>query len=134
MKNAEEELASLLAKEEYRLWYEARPPFIKDLIARYPWREYIVKEGAPYIITGPGSIVGLISYSESGEVQIGVPAEHYTQEAIDHIKDLCAHHGTDPTPILTSGTRAYVDPIWLEPIDPIGEIQDLLTIKKEEDG
>ncbi len=44
-------------KKEYEAWFNSRPTQIQNLIKKYPIGIYKIKEGAPYRLTFPGSIV-----------------------------------------------------------------------------
>lgn len=59
-------------------WFNERPVFIQELIKKFPIGIYIIKEGAPYRLTFPGSKVIIRSYCEDGSVSVFLRAEDKT--------------------------------------------------------
>lgn len=117
MRTKEEEFGFRMQDEAFFKWYHTRPEVVRLQIREYPYNWYKVKSGAPYEITCPGTIVFIISYTERGEVCVGIEPKHITVSALQHMRNLCEKFGTDITPVLKQGTKAYINPIWLEPID-----------------
>lgn len=72
---------------EFEIWLSQRPQVIKDLAKKYPPGEYVIKSGAPYVVTHGGARVVLYSYFENGT--IGVVT-------------------------VVGGIKADIDPQWLE--------------------
>ena len=56
-----------------RHWARSKPPSVRKLVSEFPPdRVYRVKEGAPYEITGPGTIGTVVSYHEEGVVGLWI--------------------------------------------------------------
>jgi hypothetical protein len=69
---------------------------VQRLARQYPPGWYRIKEGAPYGISYPGTIVKLYSYVESGDVGVIVFTQRKRPEAIEHERMLAKMHGTPP--------------------------------------
>lgn len=102
---------------DFRLWYESRPAKIKAMVQLYPYSIYKIKDGAPYSITCPGTIVTLEAYNAGGEVLVVVKAKDKLPQALEREKEICEVHGGDPEKAHSKDVAAHVNPIWLEPIE-----------------
>lgn len=104
-------------KETFDKWLAERPQVVQEMATKYPPGKYSMKEGSPYAITNPGTVVELYSWLESGDVGIIVRAEDKSKDALEHENMLCLkHHKTEEETELihNSSIRAHVDPEWLE--------------------
>lgn len=106
----------------WKKWYDSRPAMIKSLVQQYPWTKYRVKEGAPYSISVPGSVVHLVSYRENGYLRVALLAEDILPEGIEHIKKLIKDHGKKESDFLldgmpVTGHEIILHPSHLEPIE-----------------
>lgn len=98
-------------RAEFDEWFAGRPKEIQVMIVSHPpWQRYRVKAGAPYAITGPGSIGQIISYFEDGTVRFETEAPQPQVMAGDHV--LTARGEWHPLP--PEGIHAALDPKWLE--------------------
>jgi len=98
-------------------WLATRPPSVQRVGKNYPaYLQYIVKQGAPYSISGPGTLVQIDSYTESGDVGVIVMAQQKTMAAIQREKELCVEHGTKYADVKEANVKAWIDPKWIEPI------------------
>jgi hypothetical protein len=99
-----ERVRSEHAHGEVTAWVQSRPEAIRELAARYPWdRYYRVREGAPYGLTVPGSIVAIVSYWEDGSVSVVL------LQCPRKLEQILRLHGLNP--------RIQMDPEWLEPYE-----------------
>lgn len=79
-------------------WLETRPESVQQLAEKYPFNKiWRVKEGAPYGMSYPGAIGGLISYFEDGSVSFQVLVN-------------------TPEQFVPPGIRHQMNPAWLEEI------------------
>ena len=108
-------------RKEIEKWFETRPPLIQELGKKFPpWGKYIMKEGAPYGVSCPGTHVIVDGYTEDGELIIIVPAENKLPEAIAHEARLCDMHGRteeEKKYIHNSNVQLRVHPDWVEKIE-----------------
>jgi hypothetical protein len=114
----EEMFAKNMEDPEWKAWFNCQPEVIQNLAKQCPFDTYKIKAGAPYGVTCEGSIVHLLSFTESGEVGIVLLARDKLPAAIQHEQKMCALHGTDYSKVKNENIRAYVDPVWLEPYFP----------------
>jgi len=114
------------ADKELQLWWEERPQHIKDLINKYPYGFYSVKDKAPYSITAPGSIVAIASHIENGNVRIVVIQA--SEEANINTLLRSIEHGKKIE--VADGLSAIVDPQWLEliEVDPLYPIHKIIIV------
>lgn len=109
-----------MKNKEFEDWLSSRPPKIQELAKKYPpHNKYIIKDGAPYSISCPGTVVEIISYSESGEIRVAVLAKDKTKDAIEHEKKLGKIHNR-PQKVIDSfkqtNISVLIDPIWITPV------------------
>lgn len=100
----------------YEQWFSERPPHVQEMIKKYPPGKYVVRQGAPYAISCPGTIVEIVSYGEDGEVGVTIKPENKLPEAIEHEKRLALQHGTPPEKLKKlqeSGVMVRIDPKYL---------------------
>lgn len=102
--------------KELQEWYDSKPQIIKDLYDRYPPGHYVIKAGAPYAISCPGTQVTVIGWSENGTIIIMLLAENKMKSALEHERKLCAQHGTDADKANSSNLKINIAPEWLEPL------------------
>lgn len=101
---------------EFREWLKNRPRIVQELAQKYPPGEYLVKEGAPYGVSTPGTKVTLFSYLESGEVGVVVKAEDKKPEALAHEEYLCQKFNKtkeETEEIHMQNILVTIDPVWL---------------------
>lgn len=111
-------------KKEWEEWLASRPAIIQQMAEKYPPGVYRIKEGAPYGVSCPGTLVGIFAYLEDGHIRVVVTAENKRPEAIAHEKRLGEKFGRTPEEmeaIHRSNILTEVDPIWLEAV-PDNEI------------
>lgn len=104
-------------KKQYDEWVSTRPIEIQELSKKYPPGEYVIKEGAPYTISCPGTKVYLHSYILDGNVTVVVMAKDKLPAAIEHEKILGAqYHKTEKQlqKIHESNVEIEIDPIWID--------------------
>lgn len=102
-------------EEEYKKWFDSRPKVVQDLILKYPAeKQYRIKEGAPYELSCPGTIVYIVGYRETGEVSVAVLAENKLPKALEHEKYLCQIHGKNFEEVKNLNVKVVIDPKWLE--------------------
>jgi hypothetical protein len=102
-------------KKIFDEWLETRPESIKELAAKYPPGEYIIKEGAPYGISAPGTKVILHSYFEDGNVRVAVLAENKTAAGLEHERKLAEEYNKNVEDIHKQNVLVEIDPVWMEP-------------------
>lgn len=102
---------------DYEVWYMNLPPLIKELAEIYPYGIYKIKDGAPYKLTCPGSIVGLISFSADGRAQVGLLAKDKLPACIEHEKFLCKKYNKNFEESTKQNITTFIDPQYLEPYD-----------------
>jgi len=117
MKTKGEQLAENMKDPAYMSWYMSRPPAVKQLIIEYPYPFYKVKEGAPYGISAPGTVVILNSYRETGEVSVIVPPENLTEIAKAHIMRLTGGKEEKYKEAITVSHLVVVEPQYLDPYE-----------------
>jgi len=101
----------------YFRWLETRPPFIRALATEYPPGWYIIKEGAPYAVSAPGTKVYLNGYNESGEVSVVVTVENRPTEANAHLERKLKEYGNLDRSVFGKDIEVLIDPVWLEPVE-----------------
>jgi len=97
--------------------FEKFPAVIQKLMTDYPYPTYKVKEGAPYGISCPGSIVHVCNWNNDGSLSVIVYAKDKLPSAIEHEKSLCEQHKTDYEKVKGKDTLCNVNPSWLEPYE-----------------
>jgi hypothetical protein len=102
-------------KDVFEEWLKTKPKSIQKLAGKYHDEKYRIKDGAPYGVSCPGTIVHVYSYSEDGDIGVIVKAENKLPEAIQFEKDLCAKHGK--ATFHDKDVFVYVNPKWLEPLN-----------------
>jgi hypothetical protein len=119
MKTPQQEFEERMKEPDFAEWYNNRPVKIQEMIKQYPFGTYKVKEGAPYAISCPGTIVEIVSYRENGEVKIIIPIINLQASAIVHIvqlpkgQDQLTKQFHDP---LSKAITVDIDPRYLDPI------------------
>lgn len=108
----------MTGKAEFEKWLSSRPTVIQDLGRKYPPGEYKIKEGAPYALTCPGTIVSIISYNENGTIQVRVDSWNMLPQAVEHSNSMLHPQGRDHSEIAHKAIAAYVDPAHLIPYNP----------------
>lgn len=94
--------------DELNEWLKGRPASVARVIGECPpWNVYRVKEGAPYRITGPGSIGPVLGATEDGEAIFVGHILCPRWEVIEPDKQRRLLAQTDPL-------QTHVDTIWLE--------------------
>lgn len=101
---------------EFKKWLKTRPAVIQELAGKYPPGEYIIKDGAPYGVSCPGTKVHLNSYYENGLVSVIVMAYDKLPQAIHHEILLCSKHGKNAKEIHKQNIKVDIDPIWMKPL------------------
>lgn len=105
------------SSNEFEDWLKTRPAIIQELGRNYPPGEYIIKDGAPYGVSCPGTKVHLNAYCEDGTISVIVKAEDKLPQALEHEARLCIKHGNNnAAEIQASNIQVYVDPKWLQKI------------------
>jgi len=104
---------------EFEKWLEDKPPIIKELAKKYPPGRYIIKEGAPYVISAPGTTVEFYSYNSDGSISVVVLPENKSPEvlAMEEFRAL-KHNKTKKQieEIHKSPVKVEIDPIYLKPL------------------
>lgn len=108
--------------DEFEEWLKTRPESVQMLAADYPPGWYRIRDGAPYGISCPGTVVQLYSYTEDGQVGVVVHARHKRPEALAHEQMLAALYGTEPPH--ERNIWVCIDPCWMERCEP-SEIEEL---------
>jgi len=107
-------------QKEFNAWIVTRPKIIQDLASKYPPANYLIKDGAPYDISCPGTKIKLHAYYEDGMVSVVIYPENKLPAAIEHEIRLGKRYNKSPEEmkeIHESETRVIIDPIWLEYIN-----------------
>jgi len=105
-------------QKEYDKWFNSMTPVVQKHILEYPAEKaYRIKQGAPYKLSCPGTIVYIVGYRDSGQISVAVLAENKLPEAKRHELDLCLEHGTDYATVSQQNVKVQVDPKWLEQIE-----------------
>lgn len=103
-------------REMLREWLADRPRIIKKLVKRNPpWNTYRVMSGAPYMVTGPGTICRVVSYFEGGDVQVVVKPEDL--EPAETRGGLLKTGRGEWCPFPEKPFGAVVNPRWLEVVE-----------------
>lgn len=121
----EEQFNKNMLEKNFRDWYETRPPKIQELARKYPFENYIIKEGAPYGLSCPGQLVHLYSFNEhllndSVSVRVivlgseKIPAAKEHEEILFNELDMKLR-GRTLEELHADNIMVNIDPIWLEP-------------------
>lgn len=102
--------------KEFEEWLSTRPKVIQDLARKYPLGEYVIKAGAPYGISCPGTKVQMFSYHENGTVSVIVLARDKTPQGISHEKYLSDKFGKNIDESIEADVKVNIDPKWMEPV------------------
>ena len=117
MLTPEQKISTLLSDSMFKEWFDDRPNHIQDFISRYPYLKYKVNDNAPYGISSPGTIVFLISYTESLKLKVAVLPENLTTVGRNHIIELGKTYNKDPEEMLQHPHLIEIDPKYLTPIE-----------------
>jgi len=90
-----------------------RPESIKKMAKKYPPGPYVIKDGAPYGVSSPGSKIELIGWTEDGKVIVVVLATEKNEAALMHEEILSMLHGKDPEDIHAQNVQVNIDPKWI---------------------
>ena len=103
-------------KEQWLEWIKSRPESVQEIISKYPPGEYLIKEGAPYGVSCPGTKVILHSYGEDRTIGVIVPAENKLPAALEHERKLAIQHNklSKLAEFHASNVKVFVDPQYLE--------------------
>lgn len=117
MKTVGEQFQEWLDTPNLRAWYESEPKIIQDLVKMYPYEFYIMSDSSPYGISGPGTIVELVSYREDGMIGVVVHPQFLTPADKEHIRALCQIHGQDYETMTSIPHKVAVEPKYLIPYE-----------------
>ena len=102
-------------QRDYDNWFNSMSKVVQNLVTKYPMdKTYRIKQGAPYKLSCPGTIVYIVGYRDDGQISVAVLAENKMPEAKRHELDLCLEHGTDYGVVSQQNVKVQVDPVWLE--------------------
>jgi hypothetical protein len=126
MRTPEEELAFVLKNPQAQTWFEQQSPELKALIREIPYTTYKVREGAPYKISCPGTVVILHGFTDDLKPIVVVTAANKLPEALEHEKELFEKHkeiypGKTVEDFHKQSVRVAVDKQWLEPYESVNE-------------
>ena len=107
-----------MKEEIFADFFNTRPEGVQLLIKQYPWKYYVMKKDAPYGINPEGTKVELVSWTEAGNVSVGILAINLLKEGKDHIKSLCGQYDKNYKEAVSNNHRVYINPMWMEPITP----------------
>lgn len=121
---------ALMKNLSYRAWYESeeRTDDIREMARNFPFETYKIKEGAPYAVSCPGTIVHLHCYSESGKIGVIVLAEDKLPGALEHEEKLFEENKSKRPAGLTidsyhkQNVLVYVEAEFLEPYFPPAKV------------
>lgn len=99
----------------FQEWLKSRPEIIRKTAKQYPPGRYKIKDGAPYGISCPGTIVRIYSYTESGNVGVIVMASEKLEIALRHEELLATKFNTDPQH--EKDILVQINPLWMEPYE-----------------
>jgi hypothetical protein len=109
-------------KNEFELWLKDQPKKIQKLARKYPPGRYKVKDGCPYLISRPGTVVEISGYRDDGDLIIIVRSADKLPEAIEHEKKVGADYEMTETQISDIHKNDYegnIEPEYLEPIKDV---------------
>jgi hypothetical protein len=94
-------------------WLASSPEKVRDAFLACPPGLYLVKIGAPYILSAPGCKVVVHGHTGGGLAIITVVEP--TAEAIANVKARAVEYGVQPISI--DELKMHVEPEWLELIE-----------------
>jgi hypothetical protein len=111
---------NFMSFEDFEEFVKTLPEKAAAVARDFPPGVYRIKEGAPYAISCPGTVVYFYSYTRYGQMGVVVAPENRLPEALRHERTLGLMHGKtekEMQEISQQPLLVVVDPCWLERID-----------------